>query len=265
MRHFLFSLLCLVLIAPTSAVAQTNVKKAFDKLIESKSADCSETSKSERDPSTGELEAMSDVIDFTIPEKDFDLIRNIESAFKQDSPKSYGFYSGLKGRRGADNMAVSTGGDSSVDIILYNGSNYTYALFLDPKKSDKFRYAYCLSYIKAGKEYKGRLVISYSTTLKYRQSQKNTRRTGRGTATHAGKKWIDNFLEQIAVLESYNGNESGITYALTQIYSMCSDLPADLPLRDKKLAFNILSEKRSHCNYNTTNTALLTGCLDCLK
>ncbi len=262
MRHFLFSLLCLVLIAPASAVAQNNVKKAFDKLIDSKNAELTETHKSERDPSSGDLEAMSDVIDFTIPLKNIDLINNIEEAFKQDAPKSYGFYSGLNGRKGGDNMSVSTGGNSSVDIIAHNGSKYTYALFLDPKHSDKYRYAYCLSYIKDAKEIRGRLVISYSTTLKYRQEHSSRVTTSHKTSS---KKWIDEFLSQIATLESVERSQSNATYVLRKIYGLCSNLPADLSKQDKQLALNILSSYTQNKKYNDTNMALLNASIECLK
>lgn len=273
MRHFLFSLLFLALIAPASAIAQTNVKKAFDKLIESKHAEISETHQRENDPQTGEMESMADIYNFTIPADKKDLIKDIEKAFKQDSEKAYGYYSGIKARKGE--VSVASGPNSNVEIVNHHGADYTYALFIDMKKPDhNYRYAYGLSYYRDGRNICGRLVVTYATTLKYRQNTNSNSYNNSVTirTNHSQKrkdKWFDRFMDTVSKLELLDetGSNPGVLIPiLKDLYNLSENCDTTVTAKEREMAVSILSDKLNHKSYkSTTAQKLLKASIDNIK
>ena len=277
MRHFLFSLLCLALIAPASAIAQTNVKKAFDKLIESKYAEISESHKRENDPQTGEMESMADIYNFTIPADKKDLIKGIEKAFKQDSEKAYGYYSGIKAKKG--DVSVASGPNSSVEIVNRHNSDYTSALCIDMKKPDhNYRYAYGLSYYRDGRNISGRLVVTYATTLKYRQntnsysysnSNNNSVTIRTNHRQNHNSKWFDQFMSKVTGLEfieNEGGSSAMVLPLVKDIYTISENCDSKVTAREREMAVSILTDKLSHKSYkSTTVQKLLKASIDNIK
>jgi len=265
MKHFLFSLICLALIAPASAIAQTNVAKAFNKLIENKTAEISETHQRENDPQTGEMESMADVYDFSIPSELMNLIKDIEKAFKKDSEKAYGYYSGRNAKR--DDVLVASGPKSNVGIVMHKNSNYTYALFVDMKRPEhNHRYAYGFSYCEEGKNIRGRLVITYATTLKYRQSNQIPK-----TIFNLGqRKWFDDFMSKITSLEYMEGNDADdapiLIPTLKDIYNLSESCDSSITTKEREIAISILTQKQENEFYqNQTVQKLLKESINNIK
>lgn len=164
---------------PSAMMAQENIQKAFDALRKSKNQqEVSSRYNVEKNPETGQMEGMSDVYDFTIPNpQDKELITAIRDAFRQDEPKAYSVSTGTQG--GASNytsLAVGSSNGGGVAIGLMEGSQYIYACFLDPSDPDKkHRYAYALEWVENRKSISGRIVKTYATLPKFRQGPSTLR------------------------------------------------------------------------------------------
>ena len=164
---------------PSAMTAQENIQKAFDALRKSKNQqEVSSRYNVEKNPETGQMEGMSDVYDFTIPNpQDKQLITAIRDAFRQDEPKAYSISTGTQG--GSSNytsLAVGHSNGGGVAIGLMEGSQYIYACFLDPSDPDKkYRYAYALEWVENRKSISGRIVKTYATTPKFRQGSSTLR------------------------------------------------------------------------------------------
>lgn len=162
----------ILLMLPLALQAQENIKKAFDTLIKDNQAKVSETHKLDKDPETGKKEGQLDVYEFTIPYFKNMLVKNIENAFEKDSGKAYSINSGTPGSSGYPYNSLAVGGSSSYMIGTIKGSRYIYALFLDPMDKEKIhRYAYVMEWKEDESQIRGKLVVSYATTLKYRKQQ----------------------------------------------------------------------------------------------
>lgn len=160
---------------PAAMTAQENIQKAFDALRKSKNQqEVSSRYNVEKNPETGQMEGMSDVYDFTIPNlQDKQLITAIRDAFRKDEPKAYNVSTGTHG--GASNytaLAVGNGNVGGVAIGLMEGSQYIYACFLDPDDEDRnHRYAYALEWVEDKGKITGQIVKTYATTQKFRKSK----------------------------------------------------------------------------------------------
>lgn len=164
---------------PSAMTAQENIQKAFDALRKSKNQqEVSSRYNVEKNPETGQMEGMSDVYDFTIPNlQDKQLITAIREAFRQDEPKAYSVSTGTQG--GSSNytsLAVGNSNKGGVAIGLMEGSQYIYACFLDLSDPDKkHRYAYALEWVENKGKIKGKIVKTYATTPKFRQGPSTLR------------------------------------------------------------------------------------------
>lgn len=166
----------IMLMLPLALQAQENIKKAFDALINDNSADISATHKLNRDPETGKKEGQLDVYEFTIPITQKQLVKNVERAFEKDQEKAYSVNSGNPGKTGYAYESIAVGGSPSYMLGDIKGSRYIYALFLDPMDKEKiYRYAYAMEWKEGQSEIQGKLVVTYATTLKYRNQQDRRR------------------------------------------------------------------------------------------
>ena len=168
----------IMLMLPLALQAQENIKKAFDTLVKDDKAKVSASHKLNRDPETGKKEGQLDVYEFTIPYSENLLVKNIENAFDKDSGKAYTVSSGDIGKSFFDYKSLAVGGESlPYEIGEMKDSKYIYALFLDPiDKEKKYRYAYAMEWKEGEGEIKGKLVVTYATTTKFRdrQNKRNT-------------------------------------------------------------------------------------------
>ena len=168
-------ILCLILSAmPLLATAQSNIQSAFNALIKSPDVQISESHVLEKDPDSDKKTSQSDVYNFVLSAGQFKLIKNIINAIEKDRQHAYGLYSGSITPSDQDIvLAVGDGNNGGVSLTDLGG-DYSYAIFLAPKSEDPegiYRYAYGISYKKSKKNDNiiGKLVVTYATTLKYRQ------------------------------------------------------------------------------------------------
>ena len=169
-------LLCLILSAmPMLAAAQSNIKSAFNALIKSPDVQITESHVLEKDPDTDKKTSQCDVYDFVLPADQFKLIKNIVNAIEKDSQHAYGLYSGRITPSDQEIILAVGDGNGQNEVSLTDlGGDYSYATFLAPKSEDPegiYRYVYGISYkqLKKNDNITGRLVVTYATTLKYRQ------------------------------------------------------------------------------------------------
>lgn len=172
-----------MLMALSSAVmAQENIQRAFEALRLSDSQE--ETMSShhvDKAPDTGVMESMSDEYEFKITDVNVaskQLILDVKNAFTKDREAAYSMSSGTNG--GAEtytSLAVGDGNGGSVAIGLMEDSKWMYACFLDPADKDQnHRYAYGFEWVEENDgTISGRIVTTYATTQKYRQSKKQMR------------------------------------------------------------------------------------------
>lgn len=174
MNTYVSRLISLLLaVIPMLAAAQTNIKSAFDALIKCPDVQITESHTLEKDPETNIKTGQSDIYNFTLPAKKIKLIENITSAFNKDSEMAYSINSG--NTTNTENAIIKLAiGDGSGEGVYINEPEYQYlySLFLPPRSEDPngiYRYAYGINYKQEGGNIIGKLVVTYATTLKYRQ------------------------------------------------------------------------------------------------
>lgn len=169
----------IVALLPLPALAQSNIKAAFDAIIKCSDADISASHSLEKDPDTKIKNGQDDIYEFTLPANKMNLIKKALAAFDKDIPNAYAVKSG-KNKGNSQQILLHSEQSGSAGISIDNpGYEYIYALFLPSKTEDpegKYRYAYAMNYKEVDGQIRGKLVINYATTLKYRQStgQDNT-------------------------------------------------------------------------------------------
>ena len=175
-------LTAMLMALPSALMAQQNIEKAFETL---RSSDYQEETMSshhvDKAPKTDVIEGMSDEYEFKIQKVNAaskQLITNIRNAFAKDKEAAYRVSSGTNG--GAEtytSLAVGDGYGGGVAIGQMKDSKWMYACFLDPAdKEQNHRYAYGFEWVeKDDGTIIGRLVKTYATTQKYRQSKRHLR------------------------------------------------------------------------------------------
>lgn len=165
-------------VIPMMANAQTNIKSAFDAIIKCPEAQITESHTLDKDPTTGVKTGQSDVYNFVLPISKENLIEKVYSAFDKDAGMAYSINEGNRNKSGKNiSLAVGDGKGSGVQINSID-CEYVYSLFLAPLSEDPngiYRYAYGMNYKEKGGKLVGKLVITYATTLKYRQQAERQR------------------------------------------------------------------------------------------
>jgi len=159
--------------APIAVSAQSNIRSAFDAIVKCPEAKITENITLDKDPNTKVKTGESEIYDFVLPSDKMKLVKKVLAAFDKDADKAYKISRGsvVKGR---DKIVLAVGDGTGEGVTVTKRGDYTYALFLAPQSEDKsgnYRYAYALSYKEDGKKIEGRLVVTYATTLKYRQEK----------------------------------------------------------------------------------------------
>lgn len=174
MKKTALRLICLLIaLAPMTAMAQSNIKAAFDAIINSSDADISASHSLQKDPETKIKSGQDDIYRFVLPAKKMNLIKKALAAFEKDIPEAYSVESGKNTSSGPKILLHSEQTSSGGISIDDPGCDYIYALFLPSKTEDPdgiHRYAYGLNYKEEGDQIRGKLIINYATTLKHRQS-----------------------------------------------------------------------------------------------
>ena len=162
---------------PSVLLAQQNIQKAFDALLNENIVEIKTQHTLERDPETGKKKAQMDIYDFEVANPTgISRVRDIQRAFDKDKEDAYELRSGDHAGNDYHRLAVGDGKSYSVAVGRIKGSNYIYALFLDKDDPEKiYRYAYALEWVEKDKKTQVRLAITYATTLQYRNSKRQTR------------------------------------------------------------------------------------------
>ena len=174
-------LAAMLMVMPSTIMAQQNIKKAFDALLSDNITENKTRHVLDRDSETGRMTALADVYDFTISNAtSLDRLNDIRKAFDKDKKDAYSVNSGVR-EEGEDadkdsftslfesigiapvTLYVGDGKHQSVAIGNMKNSNYIYACFADKDDPDnKYRYAYALEWAKKDKKTKVRLAVTYA-------------------------------------------------------------------------------------------------------
>ena len=162
---------------PSVLLAQQNIQKAFDELLNENIVEIKTQHALERDPETGKKKAQMDIYDFEVANPTgISRVRDIQRAFDKDKEAAYELRSGDHAGNNYPTLAVGDGRSQAVAVGRIKGSNYIYALFIDKDDPEKiYRYAYVLEWVEKDKKTQVRLAVTYATTLQYRNSKRQTR------------------------------------------------------------------------------------------
>lgn len=238
----------LLMLLPAVSMAQENIQRAFDALRQSKEIkEVSARHSLDKDPDTGMMEGLEDTFDFMITNPNAKhLVDNIRKAFRRDEPQAYNVSSGSHGsNENYVSLAVGNSNNGGVAIGLMQGSQWIYACFIDPEDSlRQHRYAYALEWVDDGDKIRGRIVKTYATTQKFRQSRyqsstitvngKDIQMSGSGFSLGDGFSWPGFSSEKTSevwltefntyknlFLKNPDGTAAN-SYA-TQIYKLCKN------------------------------------------
>ena len=162
---------------PSVLLAQQNIQKAFDALLNENIVEIKTQHTLERDPETGKKKAQMDIYDFEVANPTgISRVRDIQRAFDKDKEDAYELRSGDHAGNDYHRLAVGDGKSYSVAVGRIKGSNYIYALFLDKDDPEKiYRYAYALQWLEKDHKSQACVAITYASTLHYRNSKRQTR------------------------------------------------------------------------------------------
>lgn len=262
MRQYKTTALCLLMTAlPSMTWAQANVKAAFDKFLKSTKVEYTSKHSLDKDPETNKKEGQMDIYEYTINIKNKSMIKDLQTAFEEDKNDAYTIESGTNSDKGSweVSLAVGDGTKTSVGLGKNKGEKYLYACFIDPEdKTHAHRYAYGMSWLEQGNYITGRLVVTYATTLKYRQNKASKFHviTTKGhKVTTSGNtiittidnsdenkndtiEWITNFQNYARVMDkNLKNNKNGSSLIVNEIYKMCKNAPK-LPNAEKSLVIS---------------------------
>lgn len=281
MKKTVLGLISLVIATmPMVAVAQNNIRSAFDAIIKCNEASISETHVLDRDPDTRVKLGQSDVYNFVLPANKINLVKKVIAAFDKDSQNAYGIN---RGKATNSNRRIELAvGDASGNGVCINepGREYIYALFLAPDSDDperKYRYAYGFNYKDDGGRIIGKLIVTYATTLKYRQQveaekqkedfnklpSKWSRSGSFATlANTSGQSWFEMLMTYLQAIQPAN-SRTRISLA-TKAYTLIRNIKdhPDVTEQDKTAARDVLKGMVDDVVYReTVLNRLLRQCL----
>lgn len=276
MKKLIVTFLAIMAMAiPWQASAQTNVKKAFDKLLNSSDVEMKkENHQMSKNPQTGKKESMFATYYFSLPESKEKLLKDVLAAFRADDDEAYTMQSGVAGKEDPPiHLAAGEGPEYNVRIN-YEGYHYTYACYLAPASEDpagNHRYAYGV-YWKKGKGDKidGGLVITYATTLKYRQEKAKSQNDQALQSMVKSQSSQDNsdvwFQQFMNYVYAFDEADDDVKMPLaTRIYQCAKQMPDNVSEEDRRLANNILSDMIESKKYSANTLKLLNAANEIIK
>jgi len=236
----------MLLAMPSTIMAQQNIKKAFDALLNEKITENRASHVLDRDPETGRMTAMADVYDFTISSKSaLERLDDVRKAFEIDKKDAYSVNSGIREKGGEDgelesfaslfenigfpsvSLFVGDGKHSSVSIGTMKGSDYIYACFADKDNPEhRYRYAYALEWVEKAKKTKVRLAVTYALRPEARDSSYGKKKSKVSRIIVNGKEYKkrnsdDNADDDRIILDGVKIN--GMEVALDGIRELIED------------------------------------------
>lgn len=273
MRTRILKFICLIgILIPLNGKAQTNVQKAFNELLKNSDVEYTETHSLNKDVETGIKESQCDVYRFTLPASKFKLVENILKAFKTDEDKAYSINEG-KSDKNSQQISVAVGDGSGSGVLVNpHGYNYYYALYLAPKSEDitgNYRYAYAIYWKKGKDKVEGALIVTYATTLKYRQNQAYSY-TGLNylQVNTTDENWFSKMVNYIQALSNTNANSAGQQALAAKIFKQAQNSQniKGLSEGDKDAARELLKTMMSERDkYDSLTIQLLNSALVNIK
>ena len=256
-------------LTPAFGMAQQNIITSFDAILNCSEAHIFDKHTLQKDPDTGVKIGQADIYNFSLPISKFYLLQDAVNSIKADSEMAYdilhGHTSSIKNDYYSIWLPVGQG-DSGVSIYTPD-SEYICAYFLAPKSEDpegKSRYAYGIIYKEENEEITGKLAVTYSTTLAYRQA-KNNAITDLSTNKQQ-KTWFESLMSLFQSMSQAN-SQTRIALA-TRAYELIkktNDYP-DTTETDKESVREILKAMISDNKYSETIlNKLLKQCLQNIK
>lgn len=267
----------LLILLPLTASAQKNIQSAFKAIIQCPQAQIKETSTLDKDNKnikTGE----SSVYNFRLPSNKKNLIKAAMTAFEKDKDSSYSFKVGT-GRHNDSPLTVGIGDGKGTGIRVNNeGYDYLYALFLAPKSEDpegNHRYSYSITYKEEKGDIVGKIVITYATTLMYRQQlerekmrkkQQNFTGNNNTNSQSNSQNWFNDIM---SCFQSMNeaGPQTRIKLA-TKAYNLINNISKypEVTITDKNTVREILKGLIQDKEYSeTVLNKLLNQCYNNLR
>ncbi len=269
----LLSLLATLL--PLMAVAQSNIKSAFDAIIKCPQAEIRDVHSISKDPLTNSKTGQYDIYTFTLPADKMKLINNLVSAFEKDSDKAYEIEKGVASKK---KISVAVGDGTQTAQITEPGAVYTYSLFLAPKTEDPrgiYRYAYGMNYKEEDGKIQGQLIVTYATTLQYRQQMNEMEENPYNFDWTTGMRlyfskdqqsWFDSVMTCLQSMTKAN-SQTRIALA-TKMFNLIQDSShyPEVTSTEKNTVREIIKNMLDNDNYSETvlNT-MLRQCLANLK
>lgn len=281
MKTTIIRLLSLTLaIIPMMANAQSNIKSAFDAIIKCPQAQITESHTLDKDPSTGLKTGQSDVYSFVLPIRKENLLKNVVSAFDKDAAMAYSVNKGQSITTERDIILTVGNGESDGIEITAPDSEYIYSLFLAPLSEDRdgiYRYAYGMNWKEEEGELVGKLVVTYATTLKYRQQAERQRQYdmfrnlsnvsyGLNSNNTTQQDWFGKLMSYFQSMNQAN-SQTRISLA-TKAFKVIKDTSnyPDVTETDKEAVREILKGMISDKKYSETIlNKLLNQCLVSIK
>lgn len=274
MKTRFIGILCLLAIAvPLQSSSQNNIIKAFDKILKSSDVVYTEKHSMEKDTKTGQKESQYDIYDFTLPANS-SLIDNALKAFKSDEAMAYSTSSGTAGKNDSE-IRLAIGNGETGTRVNTPGRKYIYSCFLAPDSENKdgnYRYAYGMNWETKDGVITGKLIVTYATTLKYRQeqSERSQFKIFTNTTTYSGStienpSWFSKFMGYVQAMDN---TSPGAQQALaTKIYEHTKSTPTSVTREDKIIAGEILKSMISKPQFRnaTATVQLLNGACSNLK
>jgi len=248
----------MLMLLPSAVPAQQQIQQAFDALRNSNIKEISSRHSVEKDPDLGTMEGLEDTYDFELTDnRDKRLIDNIWKAFELDEAHAYSVSTGSNGNsEDFVSLAVGDSNKGGVAIGLIKDSKWIYACFLDPNDTlRQHRYAYALEWAENGNKIRGRIVKTYATTLKFRQSKKQSRTitvNGNNFAfgsffsdadTKPSETWLSEFNTYKNLFLKNPDGTAANSYA-TQIYRLCKDAKSLEDVEKNIVAMEIVKIKK---------------------
>lgn len=287
MKTSLQRLICLMcVITPIIATAQTNIKTAFDAIINCPQVQITESHTLDKNPSTQAKTGQSHIYRFVLPADKINLIKNVVSAINKDSQMAYSINSGKSVNNDAK-IYLATGDGNDQGVYINEPDNeYIYALFLAPKSEDSesiYRYAYGINYLEADGVITGKLIITYAMTLQHRQELNKSRNlrmlqdlstttlpaistTTLPSTSTAQKSWLESMISYLQSMS--HGSSLTRTALATKAYRLIQDIKKypEVTETDKDTVREILKDMISNKKYSeTVLNNILNQCLTNLK
>lgn len=281
MKKSIIRFVCLLCAAaPLTATAQKNILSAFDAIIKCDDAQIIDSHTLERDPATMIKTGQSDVYNFVMPANRMSLIKNVISAFNEDSKMAYTFNRGTTTASGPIYALAVGNGDGNTITMSAPDYEYIYAGFLAPKSESPdgiYRYCYGMDFKEEDGKIVGKLVVTYATTLIYRQQLEQQRQYDRfRNMTNSSitipsdqadtNNWFSTMMSYFQSMTSANSQTRiALASKAYQLIRAISEDP-DVTESDKNTVREILKGMISDSKYSeTVLNNLLNQCLVNLK